>query len=100
MLGNEVSLSLSSPDSPSGPYKRKMGEVGGNGISGLGPESLSEAAVEGLSLVLTEEEAALFALLMEVVSHSKLGCILRVAGGWVRDKIMVCIPCTTIRQAV
>ncbi len=37
---------------------------------------------------LTGAEDALFALLMEVVEHFKLHAVLRVAGGWVRDKLM------------
>ncbi len=37
---------------------------------------------------LTVEEDALFALLIEVVEHFKLQAVLRVAGGWVRDKLM------------
>ncbi len=37
---------------------------------------------------LTAEEDALFALLMEAVEHFKLQAVLRVAGGWVRDKLM------------
>jgi tRNA nucleotidyltransferase/poly(A) polymerase len=39
-------------------------------------------------LVLTEHEKRLFELLMGAQKHYGLGTILRVAGGWVRDKIM------------
>jgi hypothetical protein len=67
-----------------GPYKRKID------AEGMAPgASMVTAAVPGLSLSLTDEETALFALLMEVVAHFKLKCVLRVAGGWVRDRIMV-----------
>ena len=47
-----------------------------------------DATVEGLTLQLETQEAALFELLMAVVEQKKLPCVLRVAGGWVRDKIM------------
>ena len=47
-----------------------------------------DATVVGLELTLTPEEAALFELLMKVVQKRELPCVLRVAGGWVRDKIM------------
>jgi tRNA nucleotidyltransferase/poly(A) polymerase len=48
----------------------------------------SDATVAGLTLQLQPEEEALFQLLMQVVEHKQLSCVLRVAGGWVRDKIM------------
>jgi len=47
-----------------------------------------DATVEGLTLALEPQEEALFELLMKVVELKKLPCVLRVAGGWVRDKIM------------
>jgi tRNA nucleotidyltransferase/poly(A) polymerase len=39
-------------------------------------------------IVLTELEAKLFAILMAAQKHYELGTVLRVAGGWVRDKLM------------
>ena len=47
-----------------------------------------DATVVGLTLALQPQEEALFELLMKVVEHKQLPCVLRVAGGWVRDKIM------------
>jgi hypothetical protein len=44
---------------------------------------------EPSELKLTPEESALFEVLTDVVSHFKLNAVLRVAGGWVRDKLMV-----------
>jgi hypothetical protein len=42
----------------------------------------------GPSIQLTEEERALFTLLRQVRSETKLDTTLRVAGGWVRDKLL------------
>ena len=39
-------------------------------------------------IVCTELEEQLFALLLQVVAHTKSGTTLRVAGGWVRDKLL------------
>ena len=36
---------------------------------------------------LTQEEEALFSLLLEVVKEMSTQSVLRVAGGWVRDKV-------------
>ena len=51
-------------------------------------DSGADATVAGLALALEPQEAALFELLMKVVEDKQLPCVLRVAGGWVRDKIM------------
>lgn len=40
------------------------------------------------ALALTEREAALFETLLSVVRDGELGVTLRVAGGWVRDKVL------------
>jgi len=40
------------------------------------------------SFQLTKEESCLFAFLLEVQSHFCPHVILRVAGGWVRDKVL------------
>jgi hypothetical protein len=37
---------------------------------------------------LTEHEKKIFSFLLEVVQHYQLGTTLRVAGGWVRDKVV------------
>jgi hypothetical protein len=36
---------------------------------------------------LTDLEKKVFSFLLEVVRHYRLGTTLRVAGGWVRDKV-------------
>jgi len=48
----------------------------------------ASAIVPGVSLTLSVQEVALFDLLLEVIAKRGLQCILRVAGGWVRDKLM------------
>ncbi len=58
-----------------------------NNIVGKRKE-MENTADKDLPFQLTDEEDALFALLMEVVEHFKLQAVLRVAGGWVRDKLM------------
>jgi hypothetical protein len=39
------------------------------------------------TVVLTEKEERIFGRLLDVVRHFRLGTQLRVAGGWVRDKV-------------
>ncbi|XBI77285.1 hypothetical protein VPH35_070435 [Triticum aestivum] len=41
-----------------------------------------------LKLELSEEEEKIFLRLLDVVRHYRLGTTLRVAGGWVRDKLL------------
>lgn len=43
---------------------------------------------KGPAIQLTEHEAKLFELLKAVEAHFQLSTVMRVAGGWVRDKIM------------
>jgi tRNA nucleotidyltransferase (CCA-adding enzyme) len=40
------------------------------------------------SITLTPTEERIFALLLEVVAENNLKTTLRVAGGWVRDKVL------------
>jgi hypothetical protein len=40
-----------------------------------------------INITLTELEQKIFKTLMEVVEEQKLKTTLRVAGGWVRDKV-------------
>ena len=42
----------------------------------------------GPKISLTAQEKELFSLLMKVNETKKLGLVMRVAGGWVRDKVM------------
>jgi hypothetical protein len=43
--------------------------------------------VETVVIELTEEEEKIFQRLLDVVRHFDLCTTLRVAGGWVRDKV-------------
>lgn len=38
-------------------------------------------------IALTDKETQIFSTLMDVVNANKLNTTLRVAGGWVRDKV-------------
>ena len=58
-------------------------------ISSIGKRKEMETSEPEPTIVLTSEEQALFTVLSEVVDHFKLNAVLRVAGGWVRDKLMV-----------
>jgi tRNA nucleotidyltransferase/poly(A) polymerase len=40
-----------------------------------------------VNISLTEQEEQIFKTLLEVVEENDLGTTLRVAGGWVRDKV-------------
>ena len=40
------------------------------------------------SIVLTEKEEELFSKVLAVVAHFQLKTVVRVAGGWVRDKLL------------
>lgn len=58
-----------------------------------GPSSFSNPAEkkfvsEGSIINLTEEEEELFNILLEVMHESEITSTLRVAGGWVRDKLL------------
>ena len=48
---------------------------------------LDSELVQGGNIQLTEKEEKIFSLLMEVVEENELSTTLRVAGGWVRDKM-------------
>ena len=48
----------------------------------------NEKSGSNYNIELTEDEAKLFELLRKVTSETKLGSTLRVAGGWVRDKLL------------
>lgn len=55
-------------------------------------EGMAKKMVEVLDTVrLTEEEEKIFEILMATLEHFKLPTQLRVAGGWVRDKVCVCV---------
>lgn len=57
-------------------------------------EGMAKKMVEVLDTVrLTEEEEKIFEILMATLDHFKLPTQLRVAGGWVRDKVCVCVCC-------
>lgn len=48
----------------------------------------NDKSASNYSIELTEDEAKLFELLRQVTSETNLGSTLRVAGGWVRDKLL------------
>ncbi|KAM0843016.1 hypothetical protein ACQ4PT_057969 [Festuca glaucescens] len=69
------------------------GGVGNSGNSAMAADSLEQLqrgaeVVETVVLELTEEEEKIFQRLLDVVCHFHLGTTLRVAGGWVRDKLL------------
>jgi hypothetical protein len=51
------------------------------------PEQQQRSVVVKETVELTETEERIFRRLLEVVRHFSLGTQLRVAGGWVRDKV-------------
>jgi hypothetical protein len=51
-------------------------------------KEMENTSVIDQQLQLSAEEDSLFRLLCDVVEHFKLQAVLRVAGGWVRDKLM------------
>jgi tRNA nucleotidyltransferase/poly(A) polymerase len=51
------------------------------------PEQQQRSVVVRETVELTETEERIFNRLLEVVRHFGLGTQLRVAGGWVRDKV-------------
>jgi tRNA nucleotidyltransferase (CCA-adding enzyme) len=60
------------------------------------PAAMQPAPLTGSAaapkLRLTEAEQQLFTLLLNVVKEEKLDTTLRVAGGWVRDKLLGITP--------
>ena len=49
--------------------------------------------VEKSEIALTELETQIFATLMDVLNKNQLTTTLRVAGGWVRDKVSLLSSC-------
>lgn len=64
--------------------KALNGDTGGKSNSGSG----SGSPKSGLTIPLTKGEQELFNLLTEVIHESDITSTLRVAGGWVRDKLL------------
>ncbi|KAF7064426.1 hypothetical protein CFC21_070739 [Triticum aestivum] len=58
------------------------------GVSGMAAGTHQRTVEVRESVELTEEEERIFARLLDVVRHFGLGTQLRVAGGWVRDKLL------------
>ncbi|KAG2610518.1 hypothetical protein PVAP13_4KG174100 [Panicum virgatum] len=61
-----------------------------SGYSGMAaglPEQQPRSVVVKETVELTEKEEQIFRRLLDVVRHFGLGTQLRVAGGWVRDKV-------------
>ena len=50
---------------------------------------MNKVCRKDVGISLTDEEKRLFSILMEANSELHLGSTLRVAGGWVRDKVDV-----------
>ncbi|KAK8450016.1 hypothetical protein SEVIR_7G298600v4 [Setaria viridis] len=61
---------------------------GHSGMAACSPEQLQRSVVVRETVELTEKEEQIFRRLLEVVRHFGLGTQLRVAGGWVRDKLL------------
>lgn len=55
---------------------------------GVAVDSLAPVTIPAERIVLSDRERELFALLRDVVQTSGCGTVLRVAGGWVRDKLL------------
>lgn len=58
------------------------------GSSSFSTPAKKKIVSEGSSINLTEEEEELFNILLEVMQESEITSTLRVAGGWVRDKLL------------
>lgn len=50
--------------------------------------SISKHAQEDINISLTDKEQQIFDILLDAIKHFNLGSTIRVAGGWVRDKVM------------
>ncbi|XP_066358932.1 tRNA nucleotidyltransferase cca2-like isoform X2 [Miscanthus floridulus] len=61
---------------------------GYSGMAAGSPEQQQRSVVVRDTVELTETEERIFNRLLEVVRHFGLGTQLRVAGGWVRDKLL------------
>ncbi|CAM0950162.1 unnamed protein product [Alopecurus aequalis] len=58
------------------------------GVSAMAAEAQQRTVEVRESVELTEEEERIFGRLLDVVRHFGLGTQVRVAGGWVRDKLL------------
>ncbi|XP_051185657.1 tRNA nucleotidyltransferase cca2 [Lolium perenne] len=58
------------------------------GVSAMAAGAQQRAVEVRESVELTEKEAKIFGRLLDVVRHFSLGTQVRVAGGWVRDKLL------------
>ena len=66
---------------------------GYSGMAAAGsPEQQPRSVVVKETVELTEKEEQIFRRLLDVVRHFGLGTQLRVAGGWVRDKVNLFVP--------
>ncbi|XP_062202111.1 tRNA nucleotidyltransferase cca2-like [Phragmites australis] len=61
---------------------------GSSGMAAGSPEQRQRSVEVRETVELTEKEERIFRRLLDVVSHFGLGTQLRVAGGWVRDKLL------------
>lgn len=59
-----------------------------SGMAAGSPEQLQRSMKLRETVELTEKEERIFRLFLDVVRHFDLGTQLRVAGGWVRDKVI------------
>ncbi|GKY99352.1 hypothetical protein MPSEU_000890300 [Mayamaea pseudoterrestris] len=91
--GREERRSVSSTSGSSSMYQRRNYASSSN-LPAMTKSDASVAAVTarppmyGPPLTLTDDEALLFQLLKEVRANMGLSTTLRVAGGWVRDKLL------------
>ncbi|XP_062204118.1 CCA tRNA nucleotidyltransferase, mitochondrial-like isoform X2 [Phragmites australis] len=70
-------------------FSRIRAFSGNHGMAAVSPEQQQRRSVEVSETVeLTEKEERIFRRLLDVVRHFDLGTQLRVAGGWVRDKLL------------
>jgi hypothetical protein len=76
-----VSHHNSAPLSSENPYSNSRVAAGS-------PEQLQRSMKVRVTVQLTEKEERIFERLLDVVRHFDLGTQLRVAGGWVRDKVI------------
>lgn len=73
--------------------------VSGGGGGGGGSSNLKQRSSKGMPVIsLSSLERRIFDLLLAVVHDRNLGLTLRVAGGWVRDKLLLqtCVDSTSV----
>ena len=75
-----------SPPLPTAPAPRFYPMASNNGESGTSADDMHSSDYP--QLTLTAKEAALFTKVLNAVSALQLQCTVRVAGGWVRDKLL------------